>query len=152
MILDFYTELISLTGMQVQVIIGAIQQIFTDILRLAVHYFRIMISVEIKPGKDFIILASLQFLNYYSANWNLGLYTETFNNNRTRGGPLTLNPAGYETTLSLSSDSRKDWVVSVGAGTFSFDPSYDWFTEVSLELRLMPNLSFILSPLYQKTL
>ena len=93
----------------------------------------------------------IQFLNYYSVNWNLGYYTETFNNTRTRGGPLTLNPAGYETTLSLASDSRKDWVVSVGAGTFRFDPSYDWFTELSLELRLMPNLSFILSPLYQKT-
>jgi hypothetical protein len=104
-----------------------------------------------KTWEGFYHFGSLQFLNYYSANWNLGLYTETFNNNRTRGGPLTLNPAGYETTLSLSSDSRKDWVVGVGAGTFRFDPSYDWFTELNLELRVMPNLSFILSPLYQRT-
>ena len=92
-----------------------------------------------------------QFPNYYSANWNLGIYTETFNNNRTRGGPLTLNPVGYETSLSLSSDSRKDWVISLDAGASRFYPSYDWFTEVSLELHLMPNLSFILSPLYQRT-
>jgi hypothetical protein len=104
-----------------------------------------------KTWEGFYHFGSLQFPNYYSANWNLGLYRETFNNNRTRGGPLTLNPAGYETTLSLSSDSRKDWVVGVGAGTFRFDPSYDWFTELNLELRVMPNLSFILSPLYQRT-
>jgi hypothetical protein len=92
-----------------------------------------------------------QFPNYYSTNWNLGLYTETYNNNRTRGGPLTLNPAGYEMSISFSSDSRKDWVIGVGAGTTRFNPSYDWFSEVSLELRLMPNISFILSPLFSKT-
>ena len=92
-----------------------------------------------------------QFPNYYSFNLNIGYYTETYNNNRTRGGPLTLNPAGYEISGTLSSDSRKDWVVSASAGTYRFNPSYDWFTELSLELRLMPNLSFILSPLYQRT-
>lgn len=89
---------------------------------------------------------SLQFPNYYSANWNLAYYTETFNNNRTRGGPLTLNPAGYQASFRLSSDSRKDWVASLGAGTFNSNPSYDWFAEASLELRLLPNISFIISP------
>ncbi len=92
-----------------------------------------------------------QFPNYYSTNWNIGIYTETYNNNRTRGGPLTLNPAGYEMSFSFSSDSRKDWVIGIGAGTTRFNPSYDWFSELSLELRLMPNVSFIFSPLYSKT-
>ncbi len=54
--------------------------------------------------------------------------------------------------FSLSSDSRKDWVISVGAGTYRFNPSYDWFAEVSLELRLLPNISFILSPLVFKNI
>ncbi|MBP1682526.1 MAG: putative rane associated hydrolase [Ignavibacteriaceae bacterium] len=102
-------------------------------------------------SEGFYHFASLQFLNYYSANWNLGLYAETFNNNRTRGGPVTINPAGYEVTLSLSSDSRKDWVASVAAGTYKFDASYDWFTEASLELRLLPNISFIINPIFQRT-
>jgi Domain of unknown function (DUF5916) len=104
-----------------------------------------------KTWEGFYHFGSLQFLNYYSANWNLGLYTETFNNNRTRGGPLTLNPAGYEITLSLSSDSRKDWVAGVAAGTYRFKPSYDWFTEASLELRLLPNITLILSPQFSQT-
>jgi hypothetical protein len=95
--------------------------------------------------------ASLQFPNYYYLNWNLGYYTETFNNSRTRGGPLTINPAGYEATFNISSDSRKDWVVSLGAGTYDFDQSYDWFTNASLELRLLPNISFILSPQFSRT-
>jgi hypothetical protein len=64
---------------------------------------------------------------------------------------LTLNPDGYQTTLFLSSDSRKDWVVKIGAGRYSADPSYDWFAEVSLELRLLPNISFIISPQYSGT-
>lgn len=91
-----------------------------------------------------------QFPNYYSANWDLAYYTETLNNNRTRGGPLTLNPAGYQASLRISSDSRKDWVVSLGGGTSNFDPSYDWFVDASLELRLLPNISFILSPQFAR--
>jgi hypothetical protein len=63
-----------------------------------------------------------------------------------------LNPAGYQTTLFLSSDSRKDWVVSLGAGRYSAKPSYDWFVEASLELRPLPNISFILSPQFSKTI
>lgn len=102
-------------------------------------------------SEGFYHFASLQFLNYYSANWNLGLYAETFNNNRTRGGPVTLNPAGYEVTLSISSDSRKDWVAGVGLGTYRFNPSYDWFAEASLEIRLLPNISFIINPIFQRT-
>ncbi len=92
-----------------------------------------------------------QFPNYYSANWDLAYYTETFNNTRTRGGPLTLNPAGYQTTLFLSSDSRNDWVVSLGAGRYSSEPSYDWFVEAELELRPLPNISFILNPQFSRT-
>jgi len=95
--------------------------------------------------------ASLQFPNYYYLNWNLGYYTETFNNSRTRGGPLTINPAGYEASFNISSDSRKDLVVSLGAGTYDFDQSYDWFTNASLELRFLPNISFILSPQFSRT-
>ena len=104
-----------------------------------------------KTGEGIFHVGEWQFRNYYSVNWDAAYYTETFNNTRTRGGPLTLNPAGYQTTLFLSSDSRKDWVVSVGGGRYSSNPSYDWFAEASLELRLLPNISFIISPQYSGT-
>jgi hypothetical protein len=104
-----------------------------------------------KTWEGFYHFGYMQFLNYYSTNWNVGLYTETLSNTRTRGGPLTLNPPGYEVTLSLTTDSRKDWVVSAGGGTFRFNPSYDWFAELSLEFRFLPNISFIISPLFQRT-
>jgi hypothetical protein len=104
-----------------------------------------------KTGEGIFHVGTWQFRNYYSVNWDAAYYPETFNNTRTRGGPLTLNPAGYQTTLFLSSDSRKDWVVSIGIGRYSANPSYDWFAEASLELRLLPNISFIISPQYSGT-
>lgn len=99
-----------------------------------------------KTWEGFFHFGSLKFPNYYGANWNFGYYPETFNNNRTRGGPLTLNPAGYQTSLNLSSDSRKDWVVGLGGGIGESGPSYDWVVEAELELRLLPNISFIFNP------
>jgi hypothetical protein len=99
-----------------------------------------------KTWEGFFHFGSMQFPNYYNANWNFGYYPETFNNNRTRGGPLTLNPTGYQTSLNLSSDSRKNWVVGLGGGTSESGPSYDWFAEAELELRLLPNISFIFNP------
>jgi len=103
-----------------------------------------------KTWEGFYHFGSLQFLNYYSTNWNMGLYTETFNNNRTRGGPLTINPSSYDLSIYFSSDSRKDWVASLGAGTFNSDPSYSWFAEASLELRLLPNISLIFNPEFSR--
>jgi hypothetical protein len=99
-----------------------------------------------KTWEGIFHFGSMQFPNYYSSNWNLAYYAESFNNNRTRGGPLTLNPAGYQVSLNLSSDSRKDWVVGLGGGTSESGPSYDWFADASLELRLLPNITFVLSP------
>ena len=104
-----------------------------------------------KTGEGIFHVGEWQFRNYYSVSWDAAYYPESFNNTRTRGGPLTLNPAGYQTTLYLSSDSRKDWVVRVGGGRYSANPSYDWFAEASLELRLLPNISFIISPQYSGT-
>lgn len=103
-----------------------------------------------KTWEGFYHFGSIQFPNYYSANWDIGLYAESFNNNRTRGGPLTLNPAGYQVSLNLGSDSRKDWVIEFGGGLSESNPSYGWFAEASLELRLLPNISFIFSPQFAK--
>ncbi len=92
----------------------------------------------------------MEFANYYSADWNAAYYTESFNNTRTRGGPLTLNPPGYQTSIWLSSDSRKDWEIGLGAGTFQTNPSYDWFVEVGFDWRPVPNLLFSINPQFSR--
>lgn len=103
-----------------------------------------------KTWEGIFHFGSVQFLNYYRANWNLGYYPETFNNNRTRGGPLTLNLAGYNASLNLSSDSRKDWMVGLFGGISESGPSYGWYAGAELELRLLSNLSFVFSPQFEK--
>jgi hypothetical protein len=45
-----------------------------------------------------------EFHNYYSVNWSAAYNPWTVNNRRTRGGPLTLNPPGYQLDLSVNSD------------------------------------------------
>lgn len=91
---------------------------------------------------------NVQFLNYYGINWDWAYNPQTLNNNRTRGGPLTVNPGGYQVDLSISTDSRKDWVVSAGGGTYQGKPSNEWYVNAQLEIRPLPNISFIFSPQY----
>jgi len=92
----------------------------------------------------------VQLLNYYSINWDLAYNPQTLNNNRTRGGPLTINPGGYQADLSFSSDTRKDWVVSFGGGTYQGKPSYQWYVNAGLEIRPLANISFTLSPQFER--
>jgi hypothetical protein len=91
----------------------------------------------------------IRFLNYYSINWNLAYNPETVNNRRTRGGPLSLNPSGYQANAFLRSDSRKD--IIIGAGFYTYqreDNSYNWDFETSVEIRPSSNVSVSVGPYY----
>jgi hypothetical protein len=92
------------------------------------------------------LFGSFEFLNYYSIYWNTAYNPQTVNNRRTRGGPLTLNPPGYQLSLHTSSDHRKDLVLEAGAFTYQSDWSRGW--EVSTEVRWRPssNISVSVEP------
>jgi hypothetical protein len=92
----------------------------------------------------------IQFLNYYGINWDWAFNPQTLNNTLTRGGPLTINPGGYQVDLSMSSDGRKNWVFSLGGGTYQGKPSYQWYTNAEIEVRPLPNISFSFSPEYSR--
>jgi hypothetical protein len=79
-------------------------------------------------------------------NWNLAYNPQTINNRRTRGGPLSLNPPGYEVNLSLGSDSRNDWVINIGGFTYQSINENFWNANFTVELRPAPNISVSLSP------
>ncbi len=89
----------------------------------------------------------LQFLNYYSVNWNLAYNPETVNDRRTRGGPLTLNPPGYQVNVGMRSDSRKSfsWGTFVSTYVRSAEER-NAYAEVSLRYRPVPNLSLSFAP------
>ncbi len=90
-----------------------------------------------------------ELLNYYSFNYSFAYNPETVNNRRTRGGPLTLNPPGWEFSFFVNSDSRKTWVF--GLGTFGYsrgaknwdrglDASVEWKPGANLSIRMSPTL------------
>jgi hypothetical protein len=91
----------------------------------------------------------IRFLNYYTIDWNLAYNPETINNRRTRGGPLTLNPPGYQANAFVRSDTKED--VVIGAGFFTYQEprySYNWDFNTSVELRPSSNVSIIIEPYY----
>lgn len=98
--------------------------------------------------QGFYHFGNIQLLNYYSVNWDFAYNPESYNNTRTRGGPLTLNKGGYQADISFSSDSRKDWVIGFSTGIYQGKPSYEWYAGVDIEIRPLPNISIIFAPEY----
>jgi len=69
------------------------------------------------------------------------------NNRRTRGGPLTLTPPGYQLGIDLGSDSRKTFVLSAGAFTYYRSRTdEEWSTYANLQYRPAPNVSVTVGP------
>jgi hypothetical protein len=56
-------------------------------------------------------VANITFANYYFMELDLAYNPETINNRRTRGGPLTINPPGWELDFYMRSDDRRSWVL-----------------------------------------
>ncbi|MBI1967689.1 MAG: carbohydrate binding family 9 domain-containing protein [Gemmatimonadetes bacterium] len=89
----------------------------------------------------------VQFLNYYHLNWNVAHNPWTVNNRRTRGGPLTLTPPGYQFNFNVGSDSRKPLTFGVFTGTYyrsAADAS--WWLGTELQYRPAPNVSVSVEP------
>ncbi len=91
-----------------------------------------------------------QLLNYYNFTWLLEYNPQTINNIRTRGGPLTLNTPGYRADLNIDTDSRKNWILSLGTSTYQASYTRNWHLNLNVELRPASNISFSIGPFYEK--
>lgn len=91
-------------------------------------------------------MARWQLLNYYRINIGYAYNPETVNNRRTRGGPLTIDPPGYEIFGFGGTDSRKEWVFGVEG--FSYQAEWSRNSNVGLEIEWKPaaNVSLTLNP------
>src|SRR3989449_7454652 len=78
---------------------------------------------------------SFQLKNFYWLYWDVAYNPWTVNNRRTRGGPLTRNPPGYQVDLSMHSDSRRAWVYGLFGGTYQSRDGRNWYAGASLEWR-----------------
>ncbi len=89
----------------------------------------------------------LKFLNYWGIEYYWAYNPESVNNRLTRGGPLTLNPSGWETYFKLDSDNRKPWVLSLGfnGGYYestkylNFSPSIEWKPASNISVSIGPD-------------
>src|SRR3989440_3926276 len=89
----------------------------------------------------------VQLHNYYGISWNLAYNPWTVNNRRTRGGPLTLTPPGYQAGLDLNSDNRKRLTVGMGGGTYYRSAQdYDWYSYADVKFLPAPNVSVSVGP------
>ncbi|MBI2428463.1 MAG: hypothetical protein HYV29_06640, partial [Ignavibacteriales bacterium] len=92
----------------------------------------------------------VQFMNYYSINWNLAVNpNETVNNRRTRGGPLTINRPGYETSFFLNSDYSKDLVAEASFNSYNSDHTDYKSFSVWIQYRPAPNVTFSVGPQFE---
>ena len=91
-----------------------------------------------------------QLLNYYNFTWILEYNPQTINNIRTRGGPLTLNTPGYRADINIDTDSRKNWILSLGTSTYQASYTRNWHLNLNVELRPASNISFSIGPFYEK--
>ncbi len=88
---------------------------------------------------------SYQFLNYYSMTLNWAYNPQTTNDRRTRGGPLTLNPKGYEIDFQAQTDGRKDVVGNVSLYYYR-DREASWSVSASVDAHPLRNLEISIGP------
>jgi len=88
----------------------------------------------------------LTLKNYYSVFMNTAYNPETVNNRRTRGGPLTKNPPGFQLGGGVESDSRKPWVFQVFGFTYRTASGSSADLEVGVEWKPAANVSLSAGP------
>ena len=94
----------------------------------------------------------VQFHNYYWVNWNTAYNPWTVNNRRTRGGPLTLTPPGYQFGMDAGTDSRKTFTVGAGAGTYyRSSRDVEWWSYANVQYRPAANVSITVGPNFSKS-
>lgn len=95
----------------------------------------------------FVHFGFVQLMNYYSLNWNLAWNpTETYNNRRTRGGPLTINKTGYEWNLFFNTDYSKDVVGEISTNNYRSDHSQYSSHSLWLQYRPVSNVTLSMGP------
>lgn len=100
---------------------------------------------------SFSLNGNAQLLNYWRLDGNVSVEPERMDRSATRGGPLMLNPAGFNARLGFDSDSRQ-WItigpnVSFARGAMDSESRFSASVDIGirpsswLNLRISPNWS-----------
>ncbi len=98
----------------------------------------------VRTGTYVVGFLSAQFLNYWSANVSLALQPRSADDGLTRGGPLGVTPAGYNTSYVVRTDGRKPWVVMLD-WCYGATEGGGWNRGVLSEIEVRPTPSVSLS-------
>ncbi len=90
----------------------------------------------------------VQFLSYHSVDWFFAYNPESYSDRRTRGGPLTINPRGYEVGGDINTDDRKTWIfgISTDIQNYSLGVDHGRYLSGSIQYKPAANLSVSVSP------
>jgi hypothetical protein len=94
----------------------------------------------------------IQFLNYYYIDiW--GAYNpRTITTRRTRGGPASVHPGGFQTYIYASSDSRQEVIFDTYLNVYNGIGSKNWNSYIGLTWHPMSNISLSFSPSYTRNI
>lgn len=103
----------------------------------------------IRFDENYVVNATTQFLNYWSATLQLAYDPDRYSHYFTRGGPLAQYPWGIMRSLSLRTDDRRPVVLGL-SGHFRTHPfgSYNYSVGVALELKPTGNFRLSVGPYY----
>ncbi len=99
-----------------------------------------------KIGDGYFHYGYMEFPNFYSVDWNFAYNPQTLSARRTRGGPLTITPPGYQIGISPRTDGSKSFALNFGWFTYQADYTRNWDLSTTLTWRPAPNISFEFSP------
>lgn len=91
-----------------------------------------------------------QFANYWGENLQVRYSPETYNDQLTRGGPISRAPESRQVTISLYSDTRKPWTAQADVNFFGNDAGGRTGSGgLSLSFRPSPALQLRIGPQYE---
>ncbi|MBN2103343.1 carbohydrate binding family 9 domain-containing protein [bacterium] len=97
--------------------------------------------------RGIFLLSEMQFVNYMSCSTSFFYHPETYNQYRTRGGPVTLNDPGFGVEHYFRSDDRQSWVLEFY--TYNYHRSRkEWYRSFEMEMEWKPgsNMSIEAGP------
>jgi hypothetical protein len=98
-----------------------------------------------KTWDGLFAFGSIQFLDYHRLQGFVAHNPQSVSTHRTRGGPRTLNPPGWEWDLLARSDDRRAFRASLGAHGSDYELASDQYHDVSASLEWRPGSSVNLS-------
>lgn len=88
-----------------------------------------------------------EFVNYYTFNYSLAYNPQTVSNRATRGGPLMINPPGYEINFDWETDDRKPFIFEMYFNSYT-QAKNDYYLGIGVDFEWKPrsNLSVSFGP------